>query len=502
MSRFSRNVDRVEDRYHTLAMALFAIATLTLAARAQSPTDPDAPPADEPAAAAPAAAAPAAAAPGGAGSAAPAEKRKERDRVRNRGDATSGGGSGSGFGSGGAFGGSGGMMMGPMGGFGSMGPGATGMGGRGDTASLLERALRYSPDVQLAEAKLRTAEAELNRARLEVAKCVIGLEHSIASQQRIIELEKVRLQQARESHKRLETLAKTSLAPASSESAASLAVKEAESELISAEAKLSELRETLRYMLGGAMPGMSSGARSYGEGPSMRSMPGGPMPGGQAPGAGGDTGGETSAPPTGAEPAKPASRNISNPKMLWPGGGGGLIVKIPSLAADSPQDNLRRKLQAPTQVQLKEVAPGDLAKYLQELHGVAFLLDPEVDQADVLISIDIRDVPLHAALQAIEDTHRAIRFYVRDYGILIGLSGNEALTHQAVRVRDFVQSGTQGPIFKYEVGFSSADSPDPASTPAAKDPKKVGPGSKPAKIPAESKPTDVPGKPAEKSGKP
>jgi hypothetical protein len=497
MTRFTRNVDRVEDRYHTLAMALFAIATLTLAAHAQSPSD-------APAAGEPAAAEAAAAEPVGAGDAAPGEKRKEKERTRTRGGATSGGGTGfgGGLGSGGVFGGSGGMMMGPMGGL-----GGTGMGGRGDTASLLERALRYSPDVQLAEAKLRTAEAELNRARLEVAKTVIGLEHSIASQQRIIELEKVRLQQARESHKRLEDLVKKRLTSASSESAAALALKEAESELISAEAKLSELRETLRYMMGGSLPGMSSGS-SYGAGHSMR-----PLPGGPAPGAGGDTGGGTSGVPKGAESVKPPSGGVSNGKMMWPGGGGGFAIKLPSPAADSPQDNLRRKLQAPTQVQLKEAEARDLAKYLQDLHGVPFLLDPSAVDSGVVVTIDIRDVPLHAALQAVEDTHPDLRFFVRDYGILIGKADSEGGSNKAVRVRDFMQSGTPGAMIKYELGPRGQYIPfyatEPPSTPAANEADKVDSASKADKVPADSRPGKRPAdgkptdsKPSEKPGKP
>src|SRR6266478_4733040 len=44
---------------------------------------------------------------------------------------------------------------------------------------LLDRALKDNPDVRVAEAKLREAEAELNRARLLVMQKVVALQRAV-----------------------------------------------------------------------------------------------------------------------------------------------------------------------------------------------------------------------------------------------------------------------------------------------------------------------------------
>jgi hypothetical protein len=52
---------------------------------------------------------------------------------------------------------------------------------------LLDQALRNNPDVRVAEAKVREAEAELNRVRLQVSQRVVTLHHSLASQRTMVE---------------------------------------------------------------------------------------------------------------------------------------------------------------------------------------------------------------------------------------------------------------------------------------------------------------------------
>jgi hypothetical protein len=52
---------------------------------------------------------------------------------------------------------------------------------------LLDQALKNNPDVRVAEAKVREAEAELNRIRLQVSQKVISLHHDIATQKAIVE---------------------------------------------------------------------------------------------------------------------------------------------------------------------------------------------------------------------------------------------------------------------------------------------------------------------------
>jgi hypothetical protein len=49
----------------------------------------------------------------------------------------------------------------------------------GSLEDLLSQALKNNPDIRLAEAKVREAEAELNRARMLVAQKIVALQHSI-----------------------------------------------------------------------------------------------------------------------------------------------------------------------------------------------------------------------------------------------------------------------------------------------------------------------------------
>src|SRR5438093_12866113 len=50
----------------------------------------------------------------------------------------------------------------------------------GSLEDLIAQALRNNPDIRVAEAKVREAEAELNRTQISVAQKVIALHHDIA----------------------------------------------------------------------------------------------------------------------------------------------------------------------------------------------------------------------------------------------------------------------------------------------------------------------------------
>jgi hypothetical protein len=66
----------------------------------------------------------------------------------------------------------------------------------------------------------------------------------------------------------------------------------------------------------------------------------------------------------------------------------------------------------------------DIAETLADVHDLKFLADPIVQ--DELVTIDMRDVPLGAGLQALEDITPGIRFVVCDYGILMTSDTSEA----------------------------------------------------------------------------
>src|SRR5438874_1867865 len=63
---------------------------------------------------------------------------------------------------------------------------------------MLEQALLHNPDIRVAEAKLREAEAELNRARLLVTQKVVTLQASLEAARANVAVAETRLKRLRE----------------------------------------------------------------------------------------------------------------------------------------------------------------------------------------------------------------------------------------------------------------------------------------------------------------
>jgi hypothetical protein len=100
----------------------------------------------------------------------------------------------------------------------------------------LDRALTNHPDIKVADAKLRTAAAELERARSLVTQQVLSLHHAIEAQ-------KIVVAKARDELDYLARMQKKGLVPESN-------LSKARSDLIAAEAKLAELQGQVNHLLG------------------------------------------------------------------------------------------------------------------------------------------------------------------------------------------------------------------------------------------------------------
>ncbi len=85
-------------------------------------------------------------------------------------------------------------------------------------------------------------------------------------------------------------------------------------------------------------------------------------------------------------------------------------------------DKLRDALDAPVKATIKDVPLGDAVKHvLGAGNAVPFILHVG-DKSKVAVSLSLQDqVPLGAALQALEDVVPGLKCYVREYGILIAL---------------------------------------------------------------------------------
>jgi hypothetical protein len=101
---------------------------------------------------------------------------------------------------------------------------------------MLTRALKDNPDVRVAEAKVREAEAELNRTRLQVTQRVIALHHAL-------EAEKAKVDNADKELKRLQALAQ-------SKAVAPREMDLARFRLTQAKAKLAEVEAEMPYLFG------------------------------------------------------------------------------------------------------------------------------------------------------------------------------------------------------------------------------------------------------------
>jgi hypothetical protein len=99
---------------------------------------------------------------------------------------------------------------------------------------MLEKALHNNPDVRLAEAKVAEAEAELNRARLQVVQKVASAYQAVEAQRAAVEGAATQLAE----------LKRTPGAVSQAE------LRTAEQQLIDAKAKLADLESQLPYLLG------------------------------------------------------------------------------------------------------------------------------------------------------------------------------------------------------------------------------------------------------------
>src|SRR5438552_2394915 len=95
---------------------------------------------------------------------------------------------------------------------------------------LLEQALRNNPDIHVAEAKLREAEAELNRTRLLVAQKVVALHANLEAARATVAVGEARL-------RRMQDLIKTGVGGREDLETATVALQQAKADLAKLEAE-------------------------------------------------------------------------------------------------------------------------------------------------------------------------------------------------------------------------------------------------------------------------
>jgi hypothetical protein len=259
---------------------------------------------------------------------------------------------------------------------------------------MLARAMRDNPDVRVAEAKLREAEAELNRARLTAVQKIVALQRGSEQAQAAVAAAEARykasqamLEAAERDHERAIKLLERKQVTKEVVDATRLKVEQdranletAKAELQSSKAALAKVQAELPYLLG-KQPRGDAGPEAV-----LREM-------------------------DALLQRQMYAIQIERAHAAW-------RLAARQLHGDMA-DKVRKALDAPVKVQFQEHTLEDILEYLQRVAEVPFLdhTPAELRKQPQTLRLS-QPVPLGAALQALED-HFGVRFAVREYGILV-----------------------------------------------------------------------------------
>jgi hypothetical protein len=267
---------------------------------------------------------------------------------------------------------------------------------------LIANALRNNPDIRVHEAKVREAEAELNRIRIQVLQKVIAVSQSVEAQ-------KESVQDAEVQYSRLKTLYEAGRSPIESFAQARSALALEKSKLATAEAELPTLIGKLPAGLAGLAPSYHADAWQS----AIPSRSG----------------------PWDRVQVTPFAESLAG--LYWH------AKAKTDVAQPTPGplvDRIRQALDKPISLKAHNATLGDVLKLLQQqfpgisFHGVVpsrppnpVIFDAAAKEGEPKVNIDLENVPLGAVLQALEDSfpeiggrsNNRLRLAVRDYGILV-----------------------------------------------------------------------------------
>jgi hypothetical protein len=290
------------------------------------------------------------------------------------------GGSASGAGAGlGSSAGGGGAFVG--GGRGSVNSGA-GLGGSvtitGGLDELLGQALKANPDLRVAESKLREAEAEFNRVRMQIMQKVVKLEFDLKdAKERVAQLSK-RIDRIKQLQK---------------EGTVSVEVfATAEADLLAAKSSLARFEGELPFLLGKQPQ-------------SVNLFSGFDMDGAAAIRSGS----------LGMLTIDSKQNQIVSGTTY--GAGGGFTLTIPA-ATGSTTEKIRKAFDAPIALKYQDAPLDKILDDFRRFKGINLVVNAKDANKEVNFSIDLAEpVPFGAALQWLED-QSGLRFVIREYGIV------------------------------------------------------------------------------------
>jgi hypothetical protein len=304
---------------------------------------------------------------------------------------------------------------------------------------MLAEALVHNPDIRVAEAKLREAEAELNRVRFQVLQKVSTLHHTLESQKGTINASGASLQYS----KRLFEKGSLSFGE----------IFRAEALLGQEKAKLATLEAELPALLG-RPPQSASPENKDSQAAETTSWEGLVRLWDMTARSSGSFGAR----------ASDAACLLCHQATAWPANHtelashslGRLFESAHQsrgqLTQGAMADKIRKALDMPVTIDIKDKSLSEVIKVFEEkASGIPFhtVLAGRMS-ADVRVSLHLEQVPLGAALQALEDSFAdggnlsvqddGLRLAVREYGILVTSRGR--LPRGATLLHDFWKGHT------------------------------------------------------------
>jgi hypothetical protein len=283
---------------------------------------------------------------------------------------------------------------------------------------MLNKALKDNPDIRVAEAKAREADAELNRTRLQVTQKVLAFHHSRESQKAIIKV-------AEEDLQRIQKLE-------ANKAVSQEEVKQAQQRLSASKAKLAEIEAEMPYLLGQQQRLTTAGSLSL-------------SPDGKWLYSNTIDGTVKLWESAIIDLAKPIDINtpiLENSNFI---NSGAIELELIGQFKQSPKetgsiaDKVRKALETQVTVDYKQKTVHDILQDLKKkVPGLSIHDLSGVSQVVINVQID-GQVPVRTALEMLEDTASVLlntpgrlSFVLRDYGLLF--APNTSLPPDAVHI--------------------------------------------------------------------
>jgi hypothetical protein len=309
-------------------------------------------------------------------------------------------------------------------------PGASKSGAAGKSArdggasleQLIARAVQDNPDIRVAEAKVREAEAELNRTRLLVTQKIITLTQSLEAQKGVVLNGQEHLDALRRGFEVGRVPAET--------------LTTAEGTLLQEKSKFATLEAELPALLGTIPRGLTKNASSRWQSLGLVSPPS-------------DFVSSVAFTPDGQVLATVADGTVrvwdaKTGKQLQLSRTSGEVVSANSALGGTMAERIRKALDTPIRVSFSKTPLAEVLATLQQSVPVPITFVSKIPpQPQMVVTLQLTDsLPLGAVLEAIADA-LDLEFAVRDYGILVRDNGGFRLPEGAISLHGFWKGSAQ-----------------------------------------------------------